>query len=461
MTLLATILSLPSASEWIEMESIEVLLPRLWPFLAHNSKAVRRSTLTTIYALTNKNNKPTTNSQINLGVACWSSSMIQDSLRHIYQRVLIESNEDIQNLCSAVWINLLQNSNLLTLLNAACPFVSSWICLAMQPSKMPFDSNALITYTSEDSKKSDCREISSFHQRFYLGGSESIPLEVREQNCMTSRTNAIKLLADLSRFIIQPAPGVSYTNNVETPIDCYTKILLQYLNSKSSIQRSVCTLLISYWAESDPSIIPGPTKLQDKLQACLIEFVYYDEVALSFSKHLQDFLDFIATLKQYKVPVNDIQNSKILSHHEIEKHLQDIESTLSSHLVATIKPKSLENLVERCKDLQANIHQNKLDQNALSMLTQATVAGALVSLNSLPSKLNPIIKPLMESIKKEKCEILQKLSAKFLVLLLDNVRDRKPNPNSKIVKNLCLLLKCDEDFTPTLVSSFFFLETFQ
>lgn len=463
MTLLATILSLPTASEWIEMESMEVLLPRLWPFLAHNSRAVRRSTLTTIHALTIKKHQSprnvsnaleTSNLQINVGVSHWSSNLVQDALRHIYQRILIESNEEIQNLCIAVWKNLIHNSDLSALLHAACPYVSSWICLAMQPSKMPFDPNTLISYSSKVGKQIESGGSTSFYQKLFLGGTESTPIDIREQNYMISRINSTKLIGELSHFIIQPAPGVVYTANVENPIDCYTKVLLQYLNSKSSVQRSVCSLLISFWAENDPSIIPGPVKLQEKLQSCLTEFVYYDEVALQFSKHLQDFHDFIATLKQYKIPVNDLNNSKILVHHQIEKELQDISLTLCTPHLTNIKPKTLESLVERCKDLRSNFYKSNLDQMALSMLTQATIAGALVSLNSLPEKLNPIIKPLMESIKKEKCDILQKMSAKFLVLLLDYVRDRNPSPNNKIVTNLCLLLKCDEDFTPALVSLF-------
>ncbi|KAL5274579.1 hypothetical protein ACFFRR_000969 [Megaselia abdita] len=459
MTLLATILSLPNASEWIKMDSMEVLLPRIWPFLAHNSKGVRRSTLTTIHALTvkkkpvsdNVNNGECTNFQINLGVSQWSPNLVQDALRHIYQRILIESNEDIQNLCISVWKNLIHNSDLSALLNAACPYVSSWICLAMQPPRMPFDPNTLISYFTKFGKKqADTAESNSFHQRLYLGGTESTPLDVREQNYMISRINSTRLIGELSHFIIQPAPGVVYYENIETPIDCYTKILLQYLNSKSSVQRSVCSLLISFWAENDPNIIPGPTNLQEKLKSCLVDYVYYDEVALSFSKHLQDYHDFIATLKQYKIPVNDINISKILNHNQIDEQMQEIQVTLSTPHLTNIKPKTLESLIERCKDLQLNFHQSNSEQIALSMLTQATVAGALVSLNSLPEKLNPVIKPLMESIKKEKCDILQKLSAKFLVRLLDYVRNRNPSPNNKIVKNLCLLLRCDEEFTPSL-----------
>jgi hypothetical protein len=39
--------------------------------------------------------------------------------------------------------------------------------------------------------------------------------------------------------------------------------------------------------------------------------------------------------------------------------------------------------------------------------TQAAIAGAVTMLRCLPEKLNPVIKPLMESIKKEEDEQLQ------------------------------------------------------
>lgn len=84
--------------------------------------------------------------------------------------------------------------------------------------------------------------------------------------------------------------------------------------------------------------------------------------------------------------------------------------------------------------------------------TQAVLAGANVSMGYLPDRLNPVIKPLMESIKREECEIFQQLSAQYLVKLLDLVADRNPSPNNKIITNLCTLLKSDSDFTPKIVS---------
>lgn len=88
--------------------------------------------------------------------------------------------------------------------------------------------------------------------------------------------------------------------------------------------------------------------------------------------------------------------------------------------------------------------------------TQAILAGATVNMETLPDKLNPVVKPLMESIKREECQIIQQLSAKYLVKLLDLVRIRNPSPNNKIITNLCTLLKSDAEFTPKIVSETFF-----
>ena len=55
----------------------------------------------------------------------------------------------------------------------------------------------------------------------------------------------------------------------------------------------------------------------------------------------------------------------------------------------------------------------------------------------MPDKLNPIIKPLMESIKKEPIQQLQSLSAAKLVLFLDLcVKNKIPNPAEKVTRNL-------------------------
>lgn len=57
----------------------------------------------------------------------------------------------------------------------------------------------------------------------------------------------------------------------------------------------------------------------------------------------------------------------------------------------------------KCESTKLESHCN----DCLSCRTQAATAGAVTMLRFLPEKLNPVIKPLMESIKKEEDEQLQ------------------------------------------------------
>ena len=313
------------------MEPMSTLIPRLWPFLSHSSSSVRKSTLVTLKTLTiNSRVKEETNPdklnssaedsncdalkcgdnfsfdsknlKLNFGVIDWQWKLLQESLRHIFQRILVEANENIQNMAKEVWLNIIANADLGALLHAACPFVSSWICLAMQPPRLPFDpsiliqasnllpgdSNDTVTHRRRHRKLSDdlggANPTTSL--KLYLGGSESTPIEVREKNYVRARIIAAKVLGSLSHYLVQPAPGVIYTPETESPMDCYTKVLLGHLNSRSAVQRLVCGLIIAFWAKDDSSICPGPTKLQEKLRQCVMEYVYYDEVAVSFTRYL-------------------------------------------------------------------------------------------------------------------------------------------------------------------------------
>lgn len=108
-------------------------------------------------------------------------------------------------------------------------------------------------------------------------------------------------------------------------------------------------------------------------------------------------------------------------------------------------------LEDRRRCLQNSFHHTSAEQNSHNISTQASLAGAIVCMRCLPEKLNPVIKPLMESIKKEECQLLQKLSAEYLAHLLDQVWNREPSPNGKIINNLCALLKSDADFTPKII----------
>lgn len=188
-------------SVYFRMEPMSVLVPRLWPFLSHSTSSVRKSTLLTLKTLTQNtstysppvqsstsydNNGCTTSAEstplagscsidkfisvdsknltLNFGVKEWPAQLLQEAMRHIYQRVLVEHLADIQAIAEDVWLNLVTSAELSALLHAACPYVAAWMCLAMQPARLAFDPVLMVyakalTHPQNVGKVSSRREI--------------------------------------------------------------------------------------------------------------------------------------------------------------------------------------------------------------------------------------------------------------------------------------------------------------
>ena len=88
------------------------------------------------------------------------------------------------------------------------------------------------------------------------------------------------------------------------------------------------------------------------------------------------------------------------------------------------------------------------DQNTLNGTTLSALARAVVAFKLLTDKLNPVIKPLMDSIKMEDNEQMQNAAGQTLARLLELCQSRTPCPNNKILKNLCISLCVDAEQTP-------------
>ncbi|XP_076279832.1 histone acetyltransferase 1 [Lasioglossum baleicum] len=488
MGLLAAILSLPTARGYLTPQPLSQVLPRLWPFLSHSSSSVRKATLQTLETLTGDDGAQTTDKKELWGEA--GGLVLQDALRHVFQRVLIEHITAIQDVAERVWENLVVQSDLELLLHAACPLVSTWLCLAMQPEHVPFNPNLLMTISTAskgaktnqfvgtcDGQTTDTNggnnnaapgnAKSMSELKVYIGGIETVAQNIRKSNVIPARCRATRMLGLLSHYVVQPAPGVTYTPDIPSPALCYAKVLLAHLNSRSALQRTIAGLTMSHWATVNNKPPAIPDILRDKLLGCLNECVYYDEIAASFTRLLHDSRDYIATLKHYKlsVPV-ETDASGVMTLDQIAnlaaKPITDLcamsnnaggpGGTIgSSPSTIKLKPKVIESLKERRKALELGANDTAAQQLAYNVMSMSALAGAATMLHCLPPSpqpLNPLVKPLMEAIKREENEELQRLAAKHLSYLVELCLDRKPSPNSKISTNLCTFLCSDSEFTP-------------
>lgn len=169
MGLLAAILNISSSHTLLPPQPITEVVPRLWPFLSHSTSSVRKATLQTLCTLTEK---PCDGSSI-----LWPAQLLQDAMRHVYQRVLVEANAEVREVAEKVWNNLVDNSRLVELLHAACPFITVWLYLGMQSVRVPFDSNYLIFHSKQQPqrKKGGIDNLHAFDgsvivPKLYLGG---------------------------------------------------------------------------------------------------------------------------------------------------------------------------------------------------------------------------------------------------------------------------------------------------
>jgi len=88
---------------------------------------------------------------------------------------------------------------------------------------------------------------------------------------------------------------------------------------------------------------------------------------------------------------------------------------------------------------------------ALHTSVLASAAGALVAWAKLPSKLNPVIRALMDSIKREENEALQTRSAVAVARLTRQCLSRKASPTPKIISNLAAFVAVDRHAVPVAV----------
>ncbi|KAL0841533.1 hypothetical protein ABMA28_015203 [Loxostege sticticalis] len=488
LALLAALCSLPQAASLLHPIDLSDVLPRLWPYLDHSTSSVRKAALQTLRTLTRPLITEVKNNGVENGgenvvngvetpdqYLMWTPELLQEAMRHVYQRILFEHVHEIQEIAIQVWENFLRHASLGVILVSACPMLATWLCLAMQPARLPVEPNLLIhppskerrTRTSSISSDSSLPAELRPNQKWFIGGSESQPTAARDRNVTRARCLAAHVLGYLSCYLVQPAPGIEYKAEDESPIDCYVKVMIVYLRSGSALQRLVASLVISMWARHTkahalypPSIHAGepsdsveaedtisklaPPLLSQTLSTALNQALYYDEVALNCNRILQEARDLHAMMKHYKLPVDGDEFNNILRLEQVV-HLTQV----TQPMVAAMKIKRVaQTLEERRKNLQSSVNQCCTEQNTLNVSVQAALAGACANLYSLPEKLNPVVRPLMESVKKECSEELQQNSADTLATLLAQLVARDPCPNNKVLVNLKAFLRCDPEVTP-------------
>uniref|UniRef100_A0A671LNL0 TATA-binding protein-associated factor 172-like n=1 Tax=Sinocyclocheilus anshuiensis TaxID=1608454 RepID=A0A671LNL0_9TELE len=408
MTLLSSLLTYPQVRQCSTHQSLTVLVPRVWPFLRHTIASVRRAALETLFTLLSK--------------------------------------------ADQVWGELLQQAPQQYVVAASCPWMGAWLCLMMQASHIPIDPNMLLEVKARLKEKAAGKTrqgsvpVKETVQE-YIGGAETITEDPATRDYVVTRARlmAAKLLGALCSCICDPR--LNSSSQELRPAESLAQLLLFHLNSKSALQRIAVSMVICEWAGLQKECELLSSVVQPRLLVILSEQLYYDEIAIPFTRMQNECKQLIALLADAHIDVRERINSTVFTIDQAN----ELVTTIFSECTSSLNLKSRQFQLVDSKRLQAHstVCETSAEWQQLQLRVHTFTACAVVGLAMLPDKLNPVVRPLMEAARREENTLVQGYAASNIARLLQLCAARSPCPNAKIVKNLCSSVCVDPMLTPS------------
>ncbi|KAJ0979707.1 hypothetical protein J5N97_015181 [Dioscorea zingiberensis] len=457
---------------------LSALTPRLWPFMRHSITSVRHSAIRTLERLLEVGCQKCFSEQVS--TSFWPTSILGDALRIVFQNLLLESHEGILLLSERVWRLLLQGPAQ-DLEDVARSYFSCWIQLATTPYGSALDTSKMFWPTALP-RKSHHRAAAKLravkHETEYIRNYMFNPANetsVQEKSTdLPANCQKIIVGADNeksvthTRMVTAAALGIFVSKLPEASLQVVIDPLWNNLISSSGVQRQVASMVLVAWFKElkhrDPSRLHDIVlKFLDRVREWLLDLLACSDPACPTKDSNLPYAELQRTYAKMRTEAGTLLH--LLSLFDTSKNLiSSVElNTLSVDgcisLAAKLPPIDVTSAGANEKQLLDDIESSKQRvlstsgylkcvQNNLHITVSALVAAAVVWMSELPSRLNPIILPLMAAIKREQEEILQKLAAEALAELIFQCIDRKPSPNDKLIKNISSLTCTDSYETP-------------
>uniref|UniRef100_A0A673CE02 BTAF1 RNA polymerase II, B-TFIID transcription factor-associated n=1 Tax=Sphaeramia orbicularis TaxID=375764 RepID=A0A673CE02_9TELE len=408
MTLLSLLLTYPQVRQCSMQQSLTVLVPRVWPFLRHTISSVRRAALETLFTLLSK--------------------------------------------ADQVWMELLSQAPHQYVVAASCPWMGAWLCLMMQASHIPIDLNMLLEVKGRSKDKAGTKTRQGTNQvketvQEYIAGADTVTDDpvTRDYVVVRARLMAAKLLGALCRCICDPQ--LNAASQEIRPAESLGQLLLFHLNSKSALQRIAVALVLCEWASLQKDCQVVSSMVQPRLLAILSEQLYYDEIAIPFTRMQNECKQLIALLADAHIDLQDRLNCSVFTIDQASELVTTIFTESTAGL--NVKSKQWQTLDSKRQQAQSTVLETNAEWQQLHLRVHMFTACAVINLQVLPDKLNPLVRPLMETIKREENTLIQSYAAAFIAKLLQQCASRSPCPNPKIIKNLCASACVDSSATPS------------
>ncbi|CAF1201827.1 unnamed protein product [Adineta ricciae] len=441
MNLLAKLLASNSAEKF--KLSFAHVLPKIFPFCRHHTLPFRLAAIQTVMKIIEASQSKLT--------ACSPEELavLEHTFRLLFERAILESDEKVLASIEQAWTILCQTNTLVQQCTASS--YQRWICLSVHPAKIPINPLWLIN----DDQPQQSTSIVDRDDRHYLNSSAAnnqqylaMGFTACHQEAPLEHDRAVSRCRRLAARLL----GRLFVHYDQQQAHDVLNYLTQHLNYRSAVQRMLAGMIASEWAKNLTECSLNTTGLQERLNHSLNETIYFDEIAPSFTKLKRDFTSFM---------------------HECAR-----QNLCSQQSIASIELHSVDHIIELCNNVHSSIDthpqlngqkQNIRDEaqriqkesETLSLRSTAYLASACVYWRFLGEQLNPLIRPMMDAIKKESDPSIQDDIANAAAELIWQCTQRTttPNPNNKIIKNLCNYVCADSDESPHVISSTRFTES--
>ncbi|KAI8080523.1 hypothetical protein BDF21DRAFT_444546 [Thamnidium elegans] len=474
--------------------SLGELVPRLHPFFRHTITGVRIAVLNTLLTF----------------LECGTSAEWVDErvYRLVFQNLIVEEKTDIIAKTLAVWKELTITGKVDSqlVLQGTQNWLGSWFEITMTPIGQPLDiasyfykpagafGNGGLDKNKKLIKKSSSNQstIDGSAIRAGTDGEEdpghNLDAGMIAQDFSLITTNQVMRC----RIACTTALGMAMSTWPDDSMEMsYQEVLLTLLTSQWALKRQLGAMAVEEWAKavlktrynadcishaSSEAVLATTHNFPKTLSEAMITNLenaatyttgFYFELVHVLKRirgESQNLLNAFHT--EAKVPLELISTLPTLVPGEAlpEKGpLFTIET--ATQVVGEMFDQLIENvprgkgraalitaLNERQKRVVSSIGYFEELKQKIEINVYAATAGAVVELGVLPTKLNPIIRSVMNSIKFEENLELQQRSAATLadLIALCERSNNRVNPNDKVVKNLCTFLCSDTTVTPVL-----------
>ncbi|KAK0458447.1 SNF2 superfamily chromatin remodeling protein [Desarmillaria tabescens] len=426
------------------------LAPALFPFFRHTIVNVRLAVVETLYSFMTVPSLPRD----------WIDVPF---LRLLFQNLVVEERTDIREATLKTWrltLSVLTSADPEQMEQMVTPAILlEWYSIIMTPIGVPIDPT-LFYRTTEPTDGENLPERHNVDKNML---SQELGL-VSVETTLKARIAAATASAQLVAF---------WPKDMSTTEALFGPILLHYVDSTSMVQKFLTAVIAEEWAHEYDSKFPASgsslheaSQLAKELSAKTLAWLqgnppaaYHEMIVMLARLHTECIALLHAFNQDCKLPASSIPS--LGTEIDITGKIPDCFTIETAQAACGPMFTRLKDSLGRTKKRELNVIGEKRNGILASIdryievkaqhdtRVSAAFAAAFVAFKSMPDKVSPVVKGIMNGIKNEENVDLQTRSAVAVASFIEFcVKHQIAQPPDKIVKNLCTFLCQDTAQTP-------------